>query len=113
MVSGYRVSMIVEATDAARQAVRAVSELGRTELVIVLGSGCCDSTAPFLYDHYVPEAGSEAVGVVEGIRVLAPSWLARLYPDAERLSIDVIEDQLEDSLSLETLLGRRFIVRTG
>jgi uncharacterized protein (DUF779 family) len=105
--------VIVEATDAARETVRAVAALGRSELVIVLGSGCCDSTAPFLFDHYLPEADTQDVGRIDGVQVLSPAWLARLYPDDERLTIDAVEDPLDDSLSLETLLGRRFVLRLG
>jgi uncharacterized protein (DUF779 family) len=53
--------MRVEPTPRAEDVVRRVAEGGREDLVMVLGTGCCDSTAPFLYDRYVP--GPDAVEV--------------------------------------------------
>ena len=102
--------MRVTFTPAAEETVAAVRARGRNDLVIVLSNGCCDSTAPFLYDHYVPEAGSEAVGAIDGVPVLAPAWIRALYPDDE-LTVDVIDSPIEDSLSLETDLDRRFVLR--
>jgi len=54
--------MQVNATEAAHRVLDQVKAGGRTNLVLMLGTGCCDSTAPFLYDHYLPEQGSQAVG---------------------------------------------------
>jgi len=88
-----------------------VREGGRTNLVMVISSGCCDSTAPFLYDNYVPEATSEPVGEIEGIPVLAPEWIRKLYDGDSELTVDAIESPAEDSLSLESDLGRRFVLR--
>lgn len=102
--------MKVEITDAAAATVRLVQARGRANLVMVLSNGCCDSTAPFLYDDYVPEAGSEPVGEIDGVPVLAPAWIRRLYEN-DALTVDVIEGALEDSLSLETDLDRRFVLR--
>jgi uncharacterized protein (DUF779 family) len=104
--------MRVTATAKAEEAVRLVESSGRTDLVMVLGTGCCDSTAPFLYDRgYYPGADAIGVGAVAGVRVLAHGWLARLYPDDEALIIDVDENVVADSFSLETEHGRRFTLR--
>lgn len=102
--------MRVMVTDAAADTVRRVRASGRDDLVIVLSNGCCDSTAPFLYDHYLPEPDSEPVGEIDGVPILAPAWIRALYP-SDALTVDVIESALEDSFSLETDLGRRFVLR--
>ncbi|MCA1832475.1 MAG: hypothetical protein ABR548_03145 [Actinomycetota bacterium] len=78
-----------------------------TELVAVP----CDSTAPFLYDNYLPEPGSEPVGEVDGIQVLAPGWLAKLYDGDATLVVDVDEGVLNDSFSLESEYDCRFTLR--
>jgi uncharacterized protein (DUF779 family) len=100
--------MRIAATDGATDAVRRVAQ-SRTDLVMVLSSGCCDSTAPFLFDHYLPEAGSIPVGEIAGVPVLAPGWLATLYAD-DQLTVDVVET-VDDSFSLETEYDRRFVLR--
>jgi uncharacterized protein (DUF779 family) len=82
----------------------------RDNLVIVLSNGCCDSTAPYLYDNYVAEPDANPVGEIAGVTVLAPAWLAKLYPD-DVLTIDVEQGVIEDSFSLETDLDCRFVLR--
>jgi uncharacterized protein (DUF779 family) len=104
--------MRVTATDRAEAAVRTVEGSGRTDLVMVLGTGCCDSTAPFLYDrNYYPGPGAVEVGRVAGVPVLAQGWLARLYADDDGLVVDVDEHVVADSFSLETEHGCRFTLR--
>ena len=107
--------MLVTATDAARAVVRRVAAEGREDLVMVLGTGCCDSTAPFLYDRYYPGADAEAVGEVEGVPVVAHGWLARLYGNGEgtALEIDVDEGVPNDSFSLESEYDCRFTLRAA
>jgi uncharacterized protein (DUF779 family) len=78
---------------------------------MVLSNGCCDSTAPFLYDNYVTEPDAQPVGVVEGVTVMAPAWLLKLYPADDLLTIDVEQGVTEDSFSLETDFDCRFVLR--
>jgi uncharacterized protein (DUF779 family) len=103
--------MRIESTESAASIVRRVLEDGRTNLVMVLSNGCCDSTAPYLYDNYVAEPDAEPVGEIEGVTVLAPAWLAKLYPADDLVTIDVEEGVIEDSFSLETDLDCRFVLR--
>ncbi|HEX5949336.1 MAG TPA: DUF779 domain-containing protein [Actinomycetota bacterium] len=103
--------MRVRATDRAKETVRIVAESGREDLVLVLGTGCCDSTAPFLYDRYYPGSDVVEVGRVAGVPVLAHRWLADLYVEDDGLELDVDENNVSDSFSLETEQGRRFILR--
>lgn len=103
--------MRVRATSAAEAAVRKVAESGRQDLVMVLGTGCCDSTAPFLYDRYEPGADAVAVGDVAGVPVYAHRWLADLYEGSDGLEVDVDEGVVTDSFSLESAYDCRFTLR--
>jgi uncharacterized protein (DUF779 family) len=103
--------MRVSATGAAASVVRRVAASGREELVMVLGTGCCDSTAPFLYDRYYAGPDAVRVGEVAGVPVLAHGWLADLYGPAGQLLIDVDEDVANDSFSLESEHDCRFTLR--
>jgi uncharacterized protein (DUF779 family) len=101
----------VLATERAADAVRRVAATGREDLVLVLGTGCCDSTAPYLYDRYLPGADAVRVGEVAGVPVFAPAFLDRLYPGRDGLVLDVEEGVLSDSFSLESEQGCRFVLR--
>jgi uncharacterized protein (DUF779 family) len=103
--------MRVEVTEAAEAIVRRVRSEGRENLVMVLSNGCCDATAPYLYDNHVAEPDARQVGTCEDVAVLAPGWLAKLYPDDETLTIDVEAGVLDDSFSLETEFDCRFVLR--
>lgn len=103
--------MKVEATAAAEDVVRRVAASGRRDLVMVLGTGCCDSTAPFLYDRYYPGRDVVEVGRVADVPLFAHEWLARLYDADGRLCVDVDTDVPNDSFSLESELGCRFTLR--
>ena len=103
--------MEVLATERAADVVRRVAASGREDLVLVLGTGCCDSTAPYLYDRYLPGADAVRVGEVAAVPVFAPAFLDRLYPGPDGLVLDVEEGVLSDSLSLESELGCRFVLR--
>jgi uncharacterized protein (DUF779 family) len=104
--------MKIDATTRAADVVRRVRESGRDNLVMVLGTGCCDSTAPFLYDNYIPEPDAEPVGELEGVSILAPAWLAKLYDGDATLTVDVDEGVLNDSFSLESEFDCRFTLRS-
>lgn len=91
--------------------VRKVAAEGREGLVMVLGTGCCDSTAPFLYDRYYPGPDVVQVGEVAGVPVYAHEWLADLYAGADGLEVDVDEGVPNDSFSLESELDCRFTLR--
>jgi uncharacterized protein (DUF779 family) len=105
--------MKVRATPAAATVLRKVAATGRQDLVFVLGTGCCDSTAPFLYDRYYPGADAVKVGDVDGVPVFAHRWLADLYANGSGLQIDVDEGQPNDSLSLESEHDCRFTLRVA
>jgi len=105
--------MEVRATANAEAVVRKVSEGGRQELVMVLGTGCCDSTAPNLYDRYYPGADVTEVGHVAGVPVFAHRWLADLYGVGDGLEVDVDKGVVNDSFSLESEYECGFTLRVA
>lgn len=78
---------------------------------MILGTGCCDSTAPFLYDRYYPGPDVVEVGGVGGVHILTHRWLADLYAGSDGLLVDVDEGVPNDSFSLESEYDSRFTLR--
>jgi uncharacterized protein (DUF779 family) len=79
-------------------------------LSITIGTGCCESTAPFLYEDFWPGPDQAEIGAVAGVPVFAPEYLRALYPDDDGVVIDVVDVHAE-SLSIETEWGVRLILR--
>ncbi len=103
--------MRVTGTAAAARIVERAKRDRRGALVFTIGTGCCESTAPFLYEDFWPGPDSEAVGEVAGVPVYAPEFLRTLYPGDEGVTIDVDEGSMAESMSIETEYGCRFILR--
>jgi uncharacterized protein (DUF779 family) len=103
--------MRVTGTERAAEVVRRMQELRAGTLSITLGTGCCESTAPFLYEDHYAGPDAEQVGELAGVPVLAPSLLRGLYRGDEELIIDVV-DELAESFSIETELGVRLALRS-
>jgi uncharacterized protein (DUF779 family) len=101
----------VTGTAAAARVVERARRDRRGALVFTIGTGCCESTAPFLYEDFWPGPDSEAVGDVAGIPVYAPEYLRVLYPGEEGVTVDVEEGSMAESMSIETEYGCRFILR--
>jgi len=103
--------VIVRGTEAAARVVERAKTDRRGALVFTIGTGCCESTAPFLYEDFLPGPDAEQVGEVAGVPVYAPEYLRALYPAADGVTIDVDDSQLAESMSIETEYGVRFILR--
>ncbi len=103
--------MKVTGTAAAARVVERARRDRRGVLVFTIGTGCCESTAPFLYEDFWPGPDSESVGEVAGVPVYAPEYLRALYPGAEGVTVDVEECSMAESMSIETEYGCRFILR--
>ena len=103
--------MRVTGTDAAARIVERAKRDRRGALVFTIGTGCCESTAPFLYEDFWPGPDSEQVGEVGGVPVFAPAYLRDLYPAGDGVTIDVDDSMLAESMSIETEYGCRFILR--
>ena len=103
--------MRVEATDRAPRGDRAGrARPAAATLTITIGTGCCESTAPFLYEDFWPGPDQEPIGEVDGVVVYAPAYLRALYPGDESVRLDVIDEPAE-SLSIETEFGCRLVLR--
>ena len=102
--------MRVESTAAAEGVIRRALAARSGGLTITIGTGCCDSTAPFLYEDFWPGPDQEVVGEVAGVPVYAPEYLRALYPGDDAVVVDVFEGPAE-SLSIETEWGCRLILR--
>ena len=97
-------------TDAARELLGRVRGDRHGELTMVIGNGCCDSTAPFLFESYVAGPAETPVGELDGgVKVLLDTPLLDLFEGRE-VVIDAASaaTQGEDSFSCESELGMRF-----
>jgi uncharacterized protein (DUF779 family) len=103
--------MHVTGTAAASGVVDEVRRLRKGTLTFTIGTGCCESTAPFLYEDFWPGPDQEQVGEVSGVVVYAPEYLRDSYPGEEGVTIDVVEGVLAESMSIETELSCRFVLR--
>ena len=99
--------MKVGFTVAAAEVVREVRAARSGELALVIGNGCCDSTAPFLFEDYLRGPNEREVAVLDGVRVLVDDAVARSFEGRE-VVIDVADDPQPDSFSCEAELGCRF-----
>lgn len=102
--------MYVSATKRAVETIEAMGLRRSGTLTVTIGTGCCESTAPFLYEDFWPGPDQEPVGEVAGVTVYAPEYLRRQYPGDDGVTLDVV-DELAESLSVETELGCRLILR--
>lgn len=106
----YRGVMEVTATPRALEVITEMRARRAGTLTVTIGTGCCESTAPFLYEDFWPGPDQQQVGDVAGVAVFAPDYLRQQYPGADGVVIDVVEE-LGESLSVETELGCRLILR--
>jgi uncharacterized protein (DUF779 family) len=96
-------------TEAAGEVVKRV-RLGRSgQLSLVIGNGCCDSTAPFLFEDYVSGPNEHEVARLDGVRILIDDTVARSFEGRE-VVVDVGGDPQPDSFSCEAELGYRFFL---
>lgn len=102
--------MIIHASDRAREVVAEMAKRRHGTLTVTIGTGCCESTAPFLYEDFWPGPDQALIGEVEGVGVYAPEYLRTQYPHDDGVTLDVV-DELGESLSVETELGVRLILR--
>jgi len=103
--------MKVTGTDSAARVVERARRDRAGELVFTIGTGCCESTAPFLYEDFWPGPDAEPVGEVAGVPVFAPEYMRALYPGNDGVVIDVDDGLMAESMSIETEYGCRFVLR--
>lgn len=98
--------MKIVPTEAAVEIVERAKGIRSGELVVTIGTGCCDSTAPFLYEDHDPGVDSVVVGEVSGVPVFAPNWVADLY-DGEVLELSGENDVITETFSIEAEFDAR------
>jgi uncharacterized protein (DUF779 family) len=86
-----------------------VSEQRDGSLALVIGNGCCDATAPFLFADYLPGPTERLVCNAEGVPVFVDESIAASFEGRE-IVIDASDDPQPDSFSLESELGVRFVL---
>lgn len=96
-------------TDSARDVLVRVRAERDGALSLVIGNGCCDSTAPFLFADYLAGPNEDLVGSVEGVAVFLDRALEPSFADTE-VVVDVSDDPQPDSFSCEAELGYRFFL---
>ncbi len=79
-------------------------------LTFTIDGGCCEGTAPHLFENAFLTSGAEKVGEVEGVDVYLQPAMVPVYAGAH-IVIDVIEEPTSDAMSLETAYGLRFVLR--
>ena len=102
----------VDLTPSASEALARVRAERRGPLTFTIDGGCCEGTAPHLFEHAVLTGGEVLAGEVAGVPVYLQPAMVPLYADST-LTIDVIEDPTADSMSVETEFGLRFVLREG
>lgn len=98
--------MKIESTQTCAAVISEMKARRKGKLVLTLGTGCCESTAPFLYEDFDPGPDALKVGTVADVDVFAPKWLADLYRD-QTLVIDADVDVITESFSIETEIDAR------
>lgn len=71
------------------------------KLTFTIDGGCCEGTAPHLFEDAVLPVGTVPVAEVAGIPVYLQPAMVGIYAEAD-VTIDVVEEPLSDAMSLET-----------
>jgi uncharacterized protein (DUF779 family) len=101
-------TITVVLTDTAKEVIGRVRERRGDDLSLVIGNGCCDSTAPFLFAGYFAGPNEREVEGVVGVRVFVEDGIAKSFEGRE-VVVDASEgDVPPDSFSCEAELGFRF-----
>src|SRR3954454_21941351 len=104
------VLMRVTGTERAIGVIEEMKALRSGTLTVTIGTGCCESTAPFLYEDFWPGPDQAEVGEVAGVAIYAPEYLRKLYPADEAVTLDVV-DELAAAFSIETEFVLRLVLR--
>ena len=78
-------------------------------LSLVIGNGCCDATAPFLFADYLPGPTERLVCETEGVPVFVDEAIIGSFEGRE-VVVDASDDPQPDSFSCESELGVRLVL---
>jgi uncharacterized protein (DUF779 family) len=96
-------------TEAAHAVLERVRAERAGELTLVIGNGCCDSTAPYLFADYLPGPNERLLGHIDKIPVVLDEAFASSFDNTE-VVIDARDDPQPDSFSCEAEVGYRFVL---
>ena len=96
-------------TEAARAVLDRVRADRPGDLSLVIGNGCCDSTAPYLFADYVAGPNERLVGAIDDVSVFLDRALESSFRGTE-VVVDARNDPQPDSFSCESELGFRFVL---
>jgi uncharacterized protein (DUF779 family) len=77
-----------------------------------IDGGCCEGTAPHLFENHVVSPSQTPVADAAGVPVYMTAAMTEIYRDAV-VTIDVREDEMSEAMSLECEFGLRFVLREG
>ena len=111
VIAHYDISAVVNVvlTDTARDLLARIRAQRSGALSLVIGNGCCDSTAPFLFEGYLPGPNERLVAEVASVRILLDDAVAASFEGRE-VVVDAGGDPQPDSFSCESELGYRFFL---
>ena len=95
-------------TDEARAVLERVKASRPGSLALVIGNGCCDSTAPYLFADYAAGPNERVIGKIAEVPVYLDDSIAPTFESTE-VVVDV-RPGAADSFSCESELGCRFVV---
>lgn len=101
---------VVRISERAEEVVGRIRAERSGPLSFTIEGGCCEGTAPHLFENAVLTSGAKQVGEVAGVPVYLQPAMVPLYADAG-ITIDVIDEPTSDAMSLETAYGLRFVLR--
>lgn len=94
-------------TDEAQNLLGRLQQERSGPLTMVIGNGCCDSTAPFVFESYFTGPNEQRVAELDGVEVVLDRSLVGLF-DGREIVIDAGPEPSGDSFSCESELGMRF-----
>jgi uncharacterized protein (DUF779 family) len=102
----------LEFTAAARTLLAELRQANPTAiLVIVIGGGCCENTAPILMKNFRVGRTDRLLGEAEGVKVYASENVRHL--ESASSVLDVVEYTGVGGFSLEVSRGARLVLRSG
>jgi uncharacterized protein (DUF779 family) len=101
---------VVRISERAAEVVRRVRAERSGVLSFTIDGGCCEGTAPHLFEDAVLTSGAKQIGEAAGVPVYLQPAMVPLYSEAA-ITIDVADEPTSDAMSLETAYGLRFVLR--
>ncbi|HUW66139.1 MAG TPA: DUF779 domain-containing protein [Spirochaetia bacterium] len=83
------------------------------KLSLVIGGGCCEGTAPYLFENYFPGDGAVLVCRNDPVDIWVSLPGQESVPEHASWVVDLARGVVNDSMSLESDWDCRFVLRTS